>query len=281
MAQVVAVSAHKGGVGKSSLVGNLAAGAAAAGLRVLVIDADQQGNVSEILGTHPRDIVPGDGLSAVYLDGEPLSNRTRETNLPGVHLVVGDELLAEVDYSLGIREGLARAEGAHAAWSRILDEAVAEVRDAYNLVLIDTAPGFGILVSSAICAADAVLSPVLVEPHAIRGLERTASAVERARRDLGARAELAGVVIQMVDLRSSYVRATRDEVRRHPVYGRLVYATEVPRTVRMVEASHMRRTVGAYDSTSTAARSYDALWAEFAARTPNVSALVAREHQHA
>lgn len=267
MPPVVAVSAHKGGVGKSSTTGNLAAGAAAAGLRVLVLDADQQGNVSELLGTDPNDIVAGDGLSAVYLDGEPLANKIRETGVPNLHLVVGDEPLADVDYTLGIREGRARAAGGHAPWSRILDEAVRELGDAFDLVLVDTPPGFGTLVSSVICAADVVLSPVVLEPHAIRGLERTAAAVERARHSLKARAMLGGVVLQMLDLRSGYARATRDAIRGHPAFGPLVYATEIPRTVRMVEASHVRSTIGAYDATSVVARQYEALWQEFAART--------------
>lgn len=253
MGRVIAVANQKGGVGKTTTAVNLAASLATAEKRVLVLDMDPQGNASSGLG-FPRGN-PGDGsIYDVLLGEQSLEAVIRKTELPHLDLVPANSDLAGGEIELvPFEEREMRLRGP-----------LRTIRDGYDFVLIDTPPSLGLLTLNALCAADGVLVPLQCEYYALEGLSDLRATVELVGQSLNPGLDIDGIVLCMVDNRQNLTEQVATEVRSHFV-GK-VYATTIPRNVRLSEAPSFGKPALLYDISSKGARSYLELAREFLER---------------
>jgi chromosome partitioning protein len=253
MARVIAVANQKGGVGKTTTAVNLAASLAAAEKRVLVIDIDPQGNASSGLGT-PRGSATEGTIYDVLIAAQPIEAVIRRTELPTLDLVPATADLAGGEIELVTMD----------ARETRLRGPLSAVRDRYDFILIDTPPSLGLLTLNALCAADGVLVPLQCEYYALEGLSDLRATVELVARSLNPRLGIEGIVLCMVDNRQNLTEQVAREVRAH--FDDKVYATTIPRNVRLSEAPSFGKPALLYDVSSKGARSYLDLAREFLKR---------------
>jgi chromosome partitioning protein len=253
---IIAVVSRKGGVGKTTTAVSVAALVGEAGFRVLLVDLDPQGNATSGLGVDRR------GLEAcIYraLTGDrPLRDIVVPTRWPGLDLAPATLELAGLEVELA-----ARSDGA--GWrERRLREALAPVREQYELVLIDAPPSLGLLTVNALVAADSVLIPVQTEYYALEGLSQLLNTVQFVQRRLNPRLELAGVALTMYDHRTNLARQVADEVRGF--FGERAFEHIVPRNVRLSEAPSYGEPIHVYAPNSAGAEAYAGLAVELGER---------------
>lgn len=237
---IVAIAASKGGVGKTTSAVALASIWASQGNRVLLVDADQQGDASSALGVSPDAVEPG--TADVLLAGVPAVDAIRTSG--AVHVMPGSVGLADADVLL------ATMPDKHSR----LRSALRRVRAHYDVILIDPPPSVGLVVVNCLIAANAYILPCAPQPLALRGIVAMIGTVNRTRAAFGRAPKLAGILMTMVDRRRSSDVQLLELVRRN--YTSSVFKAEIPVSARAVEAPGYGRSVDAYASTSPAARGY-------------------------
>jgi chromosome partitioning protein len=236
---IYALANQKGGVGKTTTAVNLAACLAEAGERALLVDLDPQANATSGLGERANGVSSYD-----LLDGAPVQEIARPTRFDNLELVPAKPELAGAAVELADR-----AQG-----ERYLQEPLAPARDRYGFVFLDCPPSFGPLTVNALAAADRVIVPVQAEYYALEGLSQLLGSIELVKARLNPKLGLAGILLTMVDGRTRLAAEVEAEVRRH--FGELVFATVVPRSVRLAEAPSHGLPAIAYDRSSAGAEAY-------------------------
>ena len=243
--RIIAVANQKGGVGKTTTVVNLSACLAEQDKKVLVVDADAQGNTTSGLGLEKNKIE--NTLYNVHLGEISAKEALQETIADGVDLIPANMNLSGAEIEL-----VALDEREY-----IMKECIKEIQDSYDYVLIDCPPSLGLVTLNALTAADTVLVPVQCEYFALEGMEQLFHTIGLVQNRLNPSLEIEGVVFTMFDSRTNLSLEVVDEVKK--VLKPSMYSSIIPRNVRLGEAPSYGLPITIYDSKSKGAESYRAL----------------------
>ena len=244
MGKIIAVANQKGGVGKTTTSVNLSAAFAEMGKKVLLIDCDPQGNATSGLG------IEKDGLELSIYDA--LINDTPM-----------EEIILQTQFGLDMVPSVMDLAGAEVELVNLADKqyrlkkAVELIKDKYDYILIDCPPSLGHVTLNALTAADSVLLPLQCEFYALEGLSQLLSTVQLVQEQLNGDLRIEGLVLTMYDSRTNLAEQVVEEVKTH--FPDMVYATKIPRNVRLSEAPSFGKPIFAYASSSKGAQAYMSL----------------------
>lgn len=239
---MIAIVNQKGGVGKTTTAVNLGASLATLGQRVLIIDIDPQGNSTTGVGIDKRAVERD--IYSVLLDGASVDDIALPTGVPGLAIVPATLALAGAEIEL---VSALRREGR-------LKDALTSVDGKYDYVLIDCPPSLGLLTINALTAASEVIIPVQAEFYALEGLSQLTTIVRRIKEALNPDLTILGVLITMFDSRQRLATEVLDEVHRY--FPDRVFATQIPRNVRLSEAPSYGKPAVLFDVKSRGAQAY-------------------------
>ncbi|MCP5094386.1 MAG: ParA family protein [Chloroflexi bacterium] len=249
MTRVIAVAMQKGGVGKTTSTINLAAALAELGQRVLAVDLDPQGNLTQHAGFDPDQISPTiyESLKA-EIDGfeNDVWKAIYETD-EGFHLLPSQPELSLIELSL--INTLSR--------ERVLATILDKVNPHYDIVLIDCSPSLGLLVVNALTTATEILIPIQTEYLAARGALMIMSSIETVRRKkLNPGLKIGGILLTMADTRTTLTRDILEAINNQYGADILIYNSVVKRSVRFAESAVAGQSILAYDTKSQGAEAY-------------------------
>lgn len=250
--KVMAIINQKGGVGKSTTAINLSAALGELGKQVLLVDLDPQGNSSSGLGIEKSQV-----HNCVY---DVLLN----------DVAIEDVIIPDVGEGLDLVPATINLAGAEVelvsemARENRLKDAVGSLRGKYDYVFIDCPPSLGLLTVNALVAADKLLIPIQCEFYALEGVTKLLDSMKRVKTRLNPTLDIYGVLMTMYDGRTTLSRQVVEEVRSY--FGRLVFETLIPRTVKLSEAPSFGQPITLYDPSGKGAQSYMSLAKEVIAR---------------
>jgi chromosome partitioning protein len=248
MGKVVAIANQKGGVGKTTTAINLGSSLAAAEASTLVVDVDPQANLTSGLGL--RSASQNGTIYDALSQEVPVSSVIVDTMLDGLKAIPSERNLTGAEIEL---VGEPRREFR-------LKEVLAPVVSSYDFVLIDCPPSLGLLTVNALVAADSVLIPLQCEFFALEGISELLATVERIQQGFNPGLSVEGILLTMYDERTNLAAQVIDDVRKH--FREAVFASVVPRNVRLAEAPSHGQPILLYDIRSKGAEAYLSLTKE-------------------
>ncbi len=243
MGQIIAIVNQKGGVGKTTTAVNLTAALTKRGKKVLLCDFDPQANATSGLGVN-KNKAPLSSYD-VIINGRAAEDAVVSTKF-------GDVIPSSANLSGAGVELVAMDNREY-----VLREALEPLRQVYDYIFIDCPPSLELLTLNALCAADSILVPVQCEYYALEGLSDLMMTMRAVKKGLNPHLELFGVLLTLFDGRTNFSSQVAEEVRRH--FPGRVYATAIPRNVRLAEAPSHGLPAFAYDKFSRGASAYEAL----------------------
>ncbi|MBR5528990.1 MAG: ParA family protein [Oscillospiraceae bacterium] len=250
MGKIIAVVNQKGGVGKTTTAVNLTAALTEAGKKVLLCDFDPQANATSGMGIDKRKI--NRSVYDVVVNDQAADAVIQTTKF-------GDVLPSSPDLAGAAVELITMQEANYR-----LRNALNTVRDRYDVIFIDCPPSLEMLTINGLAAADGILVPVQCEYFALEGLADLMTTLRLMKKRINPALEIFGVALTMFDGRTNFSTQVAQEVRHH--FPGKVFATVVPRNVRLAEAPSHGLPVTAYDRNSRGAQAYKAMAEELAKR---------------
>jgi chromosome partitioning protein len=257
VAHVISIANQKGGVGKTTTAINLAAALAASELRVLLIDSDPQGNSTSGVGVSKND--DRKTIYDVLLREAPAEHAITETEF-GMALLPADQNLVATNLDLVDQEERERR----------LKTALASLGERYDFIIIDCPPALDLLTLNALVASHSVLVPIQCEFFALEGISQLMDTIDRTRRAFNPTLQIEGVLLTMYDDRTNLTRQVESDLREF--FGRQVFQTVIPRSIRLAEAPSFGKTILAYDPRSRGAEAYIQLAKEILANAQRARA---------
>ena len=248
MGKIIAITNQKGGVGKTTTAVNLSTILAKKGKKVMLIDADPQGNASSGLGLEKE---VENSLYDVLINDVDLVSTLQDTCVKTLKVCPSNMDLAGAEVELVSQ--MSREQR--------LKEKVDAVRDEYDYIIIDCPPSLGLITLNAFTASDSVLIPVQCEYFALEGLGQLLNTVELVRKHLNKNLYIEGALLTMYDIRTNLANQVVREVKKF--FQNKVYKTVIPRNVRVSEAPSYGMPISVYDPKSKGARSYEKFTREF------------------
>ena len=242
MGCVITISNQKGGVGKTTTAVNLSASLAKAGKKVLIIDADPQGNATTGLGFSKSGLE--NGLYDFMLGSESIEASAVETVMPGLFIMGATKELVGAEVEMYIEDNR----------EFLLKESLDEIKEKFDFIIIDCPPSLGFLTLNAITASNYVLVPLQCEYYALEGLSQLLDTLKAVKKSLNPELKLVGILLTMYDARNNLSSQVEEEVREH--FKTTVFDTVIPRNVRLSEAPSYGQPIIIYDIRSKGAESY-------------------------
>ncbi len=244
MGKVISVANQKGGVGKTTTAVNIATILAKKGKKVILIDADPQGNATSGLGIDKEVELSTYDL---LIDDVDIKSALQETCVKTLKLCPSNVSLAGAEVELVSQ--MSREQR--------LKEKVDTIKDEYDFIIIDCPPSLGLITLNALTASDSVLIPVQCEYYALEGLGQLINTINLVKKHLNKNLEIEGAVLTMYDVRTNLSNQVVREVKRY--FDDKVYKTVIPRNVKLSEAPSYGMPISIYDPKSKGARCYEKL----------------------
>ena len=255
MSKVIAIANQKGGVGKTAVTSNLSVGIAMKGKKVLVIDADPQGNLTSSLGIDNADEL--DNTLASFVEREINEKQIAPDeyilhNDEGVDIMPCNIKLAGMDYMM--MNAMSR--------EHLLDAFVMSVRDKYDFIIIDCSPSLNLMTINVLTAADSVIIPVEASYLSMAGLQQLLDSIGSTKRKLNRKLEVEGIVINKVNTRTNHEKEIIEKLRE--AYGSLinVFDVMIPESVRAKECTAFGVSIYKHDPKGKVAQAFEKLTGE-------------------
>ena len=249
MGKTIAIVNQKGGVGKTTSAVNLAAAVGQKGYKTLLVDIDPQGNATSGLGFRKKDVVKSS--YDVLVGGENPADIIKTTKFRKLDLMPSNMQLAGAELEISDMENRT---------SR-LKNAIITVKENYDFIFLDCPPSLGLITINALCAVDSIIVPIQCEYYALEGLSQLMNTVRQVKRLYNPLIDIEGVLLTMFDGRLNLTQQVVSEVKRF--FPQKVFATVIPRNVRLSEAPSFGQPVSYFDRGSKGSKAYDELADEF------------------